>query len=148
MSEKLIYLAGPITGLSFEDAANWRDSAEKFLKKINMRGLSPIRGKEYLLQEGVLKDHYNEHFLSKGKTITRRDRFDCTRADMILMNLLDAKTVSIGTMIEIGWADANRIPIVLVMEDDNIHRHSMVEECADYRVKTLTEALALIKVIL
>ncbi len=148
MCEKLVYLAGPITGLSFDNATDWRDMAEEFLKKIGIRGLSPMRGKGYLLEEGILKDHYNEHLLSMSKTITRRDRFDCLRADMILMNLLDAKTVSIGTMIEAGWADANRIPIVLVMEDDNVHRHSMLEECADYRVKTLAEALALIKVIL
>ena len=39
------------------------------------------------------------------------------RCDVVLMYLIGAKKVSIGTMIEAGWADAYRKPVVLVLED-------------------------------
>jgi hypothetical protein len=34
-----------------------------------------------------------------------RDRFDATRCDVLLVNLLGAERVSIGTMMEVAWAD-------------------------------------------
>lgn len=144
----LVYLAGPITGESYKSATNWRNTAHIALERVGIVGLCPLRGKAYLEKEGILQDSYEDQLLSMGKTITRRDRFDCCRANMILMNLLGAKKVSIGTMIEVGWADANRIPIVLIMEDDNLHRHSMLEECADYRVSTLEQGIHVVKTVI
>jgi hypothetical protein len=52
-------------------------------------------------------------------------------------------------MIEIGWADAHRIPIILVMEKEgNIHDHPMVRECVSFRVETLDEAMAVAEAVL
>ncbi len=48
--------------------------------------------------------------------IIGRDRADCTRADLIIMNLLGAKKVSIGTMVELGWSDMARKPESLLCE--------------------------------
>ena len=44
---KKIYLAGPICGLTYDGAQEWRDT---FRKEIDPRieAFSPLRGKEYL----------------------------------------------------------------------------------------------------
>jgi hypothetical protein len=44
---------------------------------------------------------------------------------------------------EIAWAYERRIPMVIVMEEGNIHTHAMVDECADFTVQTMEEGLKL-----
>ena len=62
------------------------------------------------------------------------------------MNFLDSGTrVSIGTVMEIAWAYERRIPIIVVMKEDNIHVHAMVNDCITYRVDTLEEGMYLAK---
>jgi nucleoside 2-deoxyribosyltransferase len=144
---KIIYLAGPITGLSYEGATSWRQYAIEKLKPIF--GLSPMRGKDYLLDKQCLAaEGYSDTVLSTPKAITARDRFDCQRADLLIINLAGAQRISIGTMIEIGWADSKRIPIILVMERGNVHEHAMVSETCNFIVNTLDEAIDLAKTIL
>ena len=142
-----VYLAGPITGLSFDGASNWREAVISSLPS-HIIGLSPLRGKEYLEKETALKDSYDMHALSTKKAIVTRDRFDATRCDVLFVNLLGAKTVSIGTVMEIAWADAHRIPIIVVMEEGNIHTHGMLTEVAGYVVNTLAEGIFILKSIL
>lgn len=136
-----IYLAGPITGLTFGACTDWRDyMTNKFPKHI--KGQSPMRGKEYLSKERTISDQYVGSVLSCQKGITTRDRWDTSRCDAIVVNLLGATRVTIGTMIEIGWADAFRKPIILIMEEEgNLHDHSMVRECAGFIVRSVDEAI-------
>jgi len=143
-----VYLAGPIQGLSYDTSTSWRIYAETELLKAGIMSLSPLRNKEYLQHEGVLRDSYPQYALSSTKGITTRDRFDVMRCDVVLMNLLHAEQVSIGTMIELGWADAYRKPVVLVAERDNVHAHGMVEEVAGFIVDNLESGLTLIKALL
>ncbi len=145
----MIYLAGPITGESYEGATDWRDHAKEQL--LPLKGVSPMRGKMFLMNKNTLQDAYdtNENPMLTTKAIARRDRFDCVRSDLILMNLLGAQRVSIGTMIEIGWAYTNRTPIVLVMEKEgNVHEHCLLRESVDFRFDNLDEAIDAIKYIL
>lgn len=153
---KTIYLAGPITGQSYGSATDWREHFPDILDKIAGNSLSyaylepiyryiqcmsPMRHKDYLLNETTIGDSYEEQVMSSQRGITARDRNDCIKADVIIVNVLGATRVSIGTMIEMGWADANRVPIILVMEKDgNIHEHAMVRELAPFRVTTIEEA--------
>lgn len=151
-----VYLAGPITGLTYDEGSEWRADAIEDFNDAGIDAYSPLRAKQYLRAFGELsaKDQtgkYNYdgvHPLSSDRGIMTRDRHDVTSRDMMLVNLLGATRVSIGTCIEIGWADAARKPIVIVMEDDNVHRHAMLEEAAGFRVHTLTEAIEIVKAIL
>jgi nucleoside 2-deoxyribosyltransferase len=152
MRGKLVYLAGPITGLSYGEATDWRDLARDDLAKAGIVGLSPMRAKHYLAHlkslSGTGEEYANLGVLSTQRSVTTRDRFDTRTADVVLMNLLGAERISIGTMIEAGWADAFRVPIVLVIEPTNIHHHMMLREIAGFTVETLDEALHTIKAIL
>ena len=126
---KRVYLAGPISGLDYNGATEWRNYAKQYLKDNgNIEGYSPMRGKEFLKHITEFKvTGYDENPISNNRAIMTRDRFD-----------------AIGTVMEIAWADLSRIPIVMVMEKGNIHEHGMILEAIGYRVDTLDEALDII----
>lgn len=141
MTKPLVYLAGPITGLSYGGATSWREEAITELAKHGIVGLSPLRAKDYLLNETKLADEYDV-VMSTGRGITTRDRFDCTRADLVLVNLLGADRVSIGTVMELAWADLSRTPIVLCIDDEeNPHEHAMIREVVGWRVNSVQAAI-------
>lgn len=160
MSRPLVYLSGPITGLDFKGCTDWREYARRALDDLGIDGLSPLRGKEFLRDAGKIVDGMQsvaEYAMSQDAAIVTRDRFDTTRADFLIVNLLGAERVSIGTMVELGWADAARVPVVLVMEQkhvvlgedfaeeyQNIHEHPFVRQLSGSRVETLDEALDLV----
>jgi nucleoside 2-deoxyribosyltransferase len=144
-----VYLAGPITGCSYEGCTDWREYAIKELDTVGITGLSPMRAKDYLQRERIVGDCYDDKVLSSARGIITRDRWDTTRCDAILVNLLGAEQVSIGTIIELAWADLSRTPSIVVMEpDQNVHEHSMVREMIGFRVETLEEGLNVAKSIL
>lgn len=138
-----VYLAGPITGLTYNGTVEWRQEAIDTFKQYNIQGLSPMRAKEYLAgNNDIIGDSYEDTVLSSQRGIYARDKFDCHRCDLVLVNMLGAKKVSIGTVMEIAWAASNNTPIVLVMEKEgNIHEHSMLKEACPFRVDNLKEAL-------
>lgn len=141
----LVYTAGPITGLSYEGCTDWREYVADSLSTISdgrIECLSPMRSKSYLRGPNPIGDSYEGTILSSQKGITARDRYDCTRSDLVFVNMLGAQRVSIGTVMEIAWADMNRIPIVLVMEkENNMHDHAMIREACPFRVTSLHEGM-------
>jgi nucleoside 2-deoxyribosyltransferase len=146
---KRVYLAGPIKGLSYDGATDWRAIVGAMLRVRNIHSLSPMRYKFYLQNETNLDSTTYTHPLSTPKGLTTRDRNDVFTCDALIVNLLGAERVSVGTMIELGWADAKRKPIVVVMEPGgNLHDHPMVQELAGFRVPTLPEAVELVAAIL
>lgn len=145
---KLVYLAGPILGCSFEGCTDWRLEAAAQLGAHGVEALDPMRAKGFLRSHLAMNTENAEHALTTAKAITARDRFDVARCDLVLMNLLGATQVSIGSMIEAGWADVGRKPVVLVMEPGNIHDHGMVREIAGFRAHTLEEGLAIVLAVL
>jgi len=136
-----VYLAGPITGASWDEATEWRAEAKKRLNVHGIEGLSPLRAKKYLEGSDKIRAAYEEFPLSSQKGLTTRDRFDCTRADLIIVNVLGTTKVSIGTVMEIAWADLYRIPVILVMEDGNVHDHPMIRETCGFVVTSIIDAV-------
>lgn len=147
-----VYLAGPISGLDFSGATGWRDFAKVELAKSGIDAFSPMRAKEYLKNEVEFTkscvDYARFGSLSSPRGIMTRDRFDVTRCDVILVNLLGAKTVSIGTCMEIAWADLKRIPIVCAIDDNNLHDHAMINEAIGFPVSSVEEAIHVTRAIL
>jgi nucleoside 2-deoxyribosyltransferase len=152
---KKVYLAGPITGLTYGQGQDWRQYVSQRFSK-GILGYSPLRAKQYLDNGHIITDNQDELImhgdlsaaLSSDKGICARDRYDCKTADLILMNLLGATRVSIGTMVEIGWATAYDKPIVLVMEaEGNLHDHMMVRTLP-FIVRNLDNAIKVVNAIL
>lgn len=147
------YLAGPISGLTYNAATDWRRQAQAFLAQRGIAGLDPLRGKDFLKDHGVLRgdaDWYGAmNVFATQRGVMTRDRFDAQRCDVLLVNFLGAERVSIGTCMEIAWADALRTPIVCAMEaTGNPHEHIMLNEAVGFRVPTLEQALEVVAKIL
>lgn len=149
MSSK-VYLSGPIAGLNYHGATEWRQQAQEYLAEHGIEGLSPMRGREYDLNSNIQYKEVgmNDGVFSTNRAIITRDRFDTKRSDALLVNLEGTTKISCGTVMEIAWADILRIPIIAVMEEGNIHEHGMILEAIGYRVNTLEEALDIIVVML
>lgn len=99
MSNLLVYLAGPITGLTWGESTDWREYVKNYIST-----LSPLRGKQRLREIAgniPIMDSYEDHPLTTAKGINTRDYNDVKRADAIFVNFLGAKKVSIGTVMEI-----------------------------------------------
>lgn len=151
-SNFLVYLAGPISGLTYDGAEAWREEARTALEPSGIKTLSPLRGKDYLKAIGVIDQigvaYAAMGVLSTSRGVITRDRYDATRCDALLVNLLGASRISIGTMFEIAWADLKRIPIVLMMEaEGNVHDHMMLREQTGYQVESLEAAVHVLKMI-
>ncbi len=146
----LVYLAGPISGLSYQQAlAGWRLSAEALLAMRGIKSINPMRFKDRLAGEVSICEIGYSGSQNNSKAIVTRDRNDIIRCDAVLMYLLCADTVSKGTMVELGWADVLRKPVVVVMEPEgNIHDHSFVREIAGWVVPTLDEAVDILNGVL
>lgn len=150
-----VYLAGGITGMTFNGCNNWREYAIRVLAEHNIHGYNPLRAKDYLKavneQAGLraMQKTYDGFVMSTAKGITTRDHWDVMTSDVVLVNLADAKVVSIGTVMEIAWAHAYRKPTVMVMENEgNLHDHPMIRESVGFILPDLDEALHLIKAML
>ena len=149
----MVYLSGCIAGSTFDEASSWRDRACEMLAMHNIECLTPMRGKDGVFgDKPITLEGYNQYDgipLASKKGLTRRDRHDTMNCGCLLVYLKRGypgdERVSIGTMIEVGWADAcHNIPIVLVVDEDSKYDHPMLNEIAWYTVNSLEEACELI----
>lgn len=145
-----VYLAGPIAGQNHSGATGWREEAIRQFDTVGIKGLCPLRG---VVDAGIIftatgDDEAHRKSNIGPRELMTRDRFDCLRCDVLLVNLLDAERVSIGTMMELAWADIKRTPVVCVMESGNVHEHAMVGEAIGWRCDTLQEGIDTVKRIL
>lgn len=153
MINPIVYLAGPIANTEAGESVEWRVQAADALNNRYILPLSPMRCKETLAHNAIGGD-FREYadrgvfFTSQG--IMARDFNDVKRADALLVNLLGARSVSVGTVMEIAWAYAMQKPVVVAIEKDgNPHdRHPMLHEAIPFRVETLDEAIDAVAVIL
>ena len=153
-----VYLGGPIKGLVYDNCTDWRFSVAQELKQCGILTRSPMRGREdasfsktSIINEDYLNStdfgHLNPLNTSKGITI--RDKMDVKKCDLVFANLLGAKDISIGTLLEIGWADILQKPIVAVIEKKgNLHDHGMLNEIIGFRAEKIDEGIDLVKRIL
>jgi len=145
-----VYLAGPIAGSTYEASEDWRICARlMLLRSPYIVTFSPMRGKAFLRQHGVLSSMPDdEDPRATGPGIMGRDHNDVKTADAVLMNLLNAERISVGSMIEAAWCYAYRVPLILVMQAGNIHEHAMLNQIPTYRTDDLQTGCDLVRALL
>lgn len=156
MVHKTVYLAGSISGLTYKQASEWREKVKERLQEFGIKCLSPLRADVHLRNhEGLLDDKQSISSsspalaMSTERGVVERDKYDATRCSVLFLNLLGSKKISVGSMIEIGWANANNIPIVLIMEKEgNMHDHAFVRETCAFRTDDLSEGIEIVRAIL
>lgn len=150
--KRTVYLAGPITGLTHDEARfGWRQQLKKIMDGAGAEHIhlsSPMRGKEFLKDFGVLTsgDGYPEHAMATSSGITTRDFNDVKTCDVMVACFLESGgRLSGGTFMEYGFAWALQKPIIVIgpKDDPNI-QHTMAQRVAGYRVDTLEEASVLL----
>lgn len=146
---KQIYLAGGISGYTYDAAQDWRNEVASAFDGTGVTCYSPLRAKEFLRKEGIIDKSYDYHPLATARAILYRDHHDCVNSDLLFVNFLHATSHSIGTAMEIGWAFDRHIISVMVIEPDAIfNTHPMILESVAYRVATLEEGIMVAKSIL
>ena len=143
---KKVYLAGPIGGLTYDGAQAWRNAISNLLDEKSdgrIKGYTPLRGKEALGVWGILTTgpYAWVSNLATSKAIMARDYNDCRTADLIIADLTHQK-VSIGTVMEIAFAYAHRVPVIgiLVQNGSPMSNHVMLQEATPFRAYSLNEA--------
>ena len=144
----LVYLAGPIRGLTVKASRDWREWAACELRESGITCLDPLRAKPWLKDDTLILDAYPAQALGSGPAILTRDFFDVRRCDLVLAYLSGAAQVSIGTVMEIASAYTLGKPIVLVLEKGDLHDHAMLIATTPFITDDLDKALALVKGIL
>lgn len=110
-----IYLSGPIAGVNPIIAQQWRTRFTRAMLSLDgpaVDCIDPMRHSSDIALMTRDSDTY----------ITSRDRFDVQRADLVVVNFLYGradKAVSIGTIMEMAWADAWRKPIIMATPLNN-----------------------------
>jgi nucleoside 2-deoxyribosyltransferase len=152
----LVYLAGPITGLSYADALDWRAQVRERLASTapHVRCIDPMRAKQHLASVEKIGPHGHSGALLDSHAVVARDLWDVDRSDVILMNLSGAREVSVGSMVELGRATVRGKFVIVVLpaeetgsesEHRNPHDHLFVHELASTVVKGLEDALTLVE---
>lgn len=144
---KSVYLAGPISHVSYDGANEWRRTSTARLQAVGIEAICPLRGKHVFLghaQQGEIEKIAADTGITPRQIVTR-DLNDIARSDLLLANLLDVKangTIIIGTPMEIFYAahDLNK-PVVVVANDV---RSPWLDHHAIRIFPTLDEALAFI----
>ena len=145
MSKPTVYLAGPILGLTGDEANDWRYKIAARLAEANIIGVSPLRcepliGKHYAPQ-------YNDPKFGTARAIGSKNMFDVRACDMSLIYLpkpAEGRHQSYGTLLELGWAFAWRRLTVLVTDDPEIRSHPVVNFCANWVLDDLEDAVTVI----
>lgn len=138
-----IYLAGPITGLTYGDAESWRHYVDT-QSCFGLTMLDPLRGKEFLDDDRVIDEKvYNmKRTVLTDEFIGTRDAWDVSRADAIFINLLGADKISVGTVLELGMGYAWGKPLFVCIEDEgNPHDHCMSRCYTDLRFNDLDQGI-------
>ena len=149
MTNRYIYLAGPIMGCDESGANDWREYVKEKLKQINpqIKGVSPLRcepkvGETYQIV-------YDDDKFGTERAISSKNTFDTQMADMVIAYLPrpdfeNGKRESTGTILEVAWAHWEKKPVILVSNDPHYLQHPVLGACASWRLKTLDDAIKVI----
>ena len=144
--KKYVYLGGPIAGHTSESAKWWREDLQNHFKSTNIRMISPLRcepeigeGEVYDAEGIAAKDCI---CFGSDKAIHAKNMLDVKSCDLMIACMFaeQIKSISLGTMLEIGWASALGKPIILITDDDRLKKHPVVKESVNWIVPTLEDA--------
>ena len=136
---KSVYLAGPISGCTREEANYWRDQCAKVLADHGIDGRSPLRC-EPLIGERYEPNNPDPRF-GTARAIASKNLFDVQTCDFTLAYMPKHLPFSKGTLVELAWAKALNKPTILVTDDPGTSGNPVVQACAGWIVTTLEEAM-------
>jgi len=134
-----VYLCGTIT--NDRRHLDWRKYIADALAEYNIGSLSPVRGKDppCWRQEDVAGAVYD------NGAFVARDYRDIQNSDALFVMFTKKEHVkrqSLGTWMELGYAKAMDIPVVIVTDIEEIADHPFIKDVAARICKTVDEGIA------
>lgn len=136
--EFYVYLAGPIEKeltMINPHSIIWR---EKVLEAFDQHHLvwdvlDPTRDKKGKDEQGnwIYSIDESNSFYYNPFFVFSRDLGDIDKSEIVVVNLVDAAALSIGTNFEFGYAYANEKFLIVVCPDPRLRRHPFVSQAAD-----------------
>lgn len=141
MSHLIVYCARPITGCKFNEIEAYYRRITTRLSAISIQVFIPAWRRDF--HEGDRKPESDGSWASPeiDRDIKEGDKWLVQHSDILFANLVDAVQASIGSAMEIAWADDVGVKSVVVMDKSGIHRHPFVCNCAARIYSTEEEAL-------
>ena len=142
MSKPTVYLAGPIKGMNFEQANDWRTYVKAELAKYKIAGISPLRC-EPLIGE-VYTAEYPDPRFGTAKAIGSKNVFDVRNCNMTIAYIPEPPDNSLhswGTIAELSWAYILGKPAILVSDDPVVRGHPVLKATAGWIVEDLDDAV-------
>jgi nucleoside 2-deoxyribosyltransferase len=129
---------------SLSEADWWRKEVTQYFEENsdNIRIINPTRGKPDTAKLGL---NYDNTFRSEKRYIFRRDMNDVRRCDFLYVYLpISEKGISIGSLIEIGWATALDKPIFVVTNNVSLQKHPLISESAVWIGESLEQGVEVV----
>jgi len=144
-----IYLAHPISGLTYDEVIGYYKKISRKLKKIGYEVFHPMTGKSAMRTD--IKERFqpidNKSEIATNHAIISRDTWMVRMCDILYLDLTGTQTISIGCVMELFGAYVLGKYTVVVMEKDNVHRHAFVVEAAGVIFEESKKALDYLKVL-
>jgi len=142
MNKLKIYLAHPISGLSYDEVVSYYKDVEEKLKRMGYEVYHPMIAKGCLRNEKKFSKSDYQHPVTANHAVKERDKWMVKHVDVILVDFTGAKEVSIGCVSELAWADDTpTVYSVVILPKDNVHNHAFIKEMADIIFESREEAL-------
>lgn len=134
MKKFCVYCAHPISGLTWDEVYNYYINIKEKLASMGFDVLHPMTAK------GAIRTDVKERFKPAGYNATTpmatnhaifgRDNWMVQQSDILYLDLTGVSAVSIGSVMELAVASLLGKYTVVVMEENNVHRHAFVMEAA------------------
>ena len=135
-----VYIAGPISGKSFDEVQKYYNEAAVKLLRMGYHPLHALIGKDHLRNEAKFRKKDYRHPVATNHAIYERDHWMTEQCDILFVDFSSATDVSIGTCFELAWASRLRKHTVGVLPEDNPHQHAFVIEALDVVFETSEDA--------
>lgn len=141
-----VYLVGPISGCSYEEASNWRETATRLIESRGHSVFNPMAGKDCLKSEDNIAFSYEDHLMLKSTHIFQADLHRIKHSDVLFCNLQNLKGYSIGSFFEIGYGYAMNKVIIIVTDDKTIAEHPFIKN-SSFVVYSIEEGIKILEVL-
>jgi hypothetical protein len=127
-----IYCVAPISGLAPADVFRYYNDTKAELTGLGYDVLIPMYGKGRRKTESTNfeAEGVTDFPLSTDHAIFTRDRWMVGMADVLFADLTGTTKVSIGSVMELAWGSMLNKHIVLVLPENNVHKHAFVLQAA------------------
>lgn len=143
--KRTVYLAGPVAGLTEDEAKDWRVEVQMALADHNIMGISPLRCEPATDGRYDVPDNTqdNDKRFGTAQAIGSKNEFDARSCDMMLayLPMVPGRIPSVGTITEIGWGKALNKPVILVTNDPYLQDHPVIQHCASWSLDNLSDAV-------